>query len=91
MAMTIISMPKKISLAKWLPNMPRLDTMPLKNMAQCGVLQRGCILDKKGGNNLSLDQANSSLDTDNIIEGKSFNNAMQAPSIINTDQKGGNT
>ena len=89
--MTIMSIPKNISLAKWLPSMPKLETIPLKNIAQCGVLYLGCILVKNWGNNLSLDQANSSLDTDKIIEGKSFNKAMQAPNIINTDQKGGNT
>ena len=90
MEVTIISIPRKISLAKWHPKIPRAEMKELNKMALCGVLVFGFTLAKIGFIIPSFAQANTNLETDKIMPGKSFNKAMAAPDRIIADQNGFN-
>ena len=65
--------------------------IPTINIDICGVLYLLWILEIFSGKILSLDHANINLDTDKIIAGKSFINAIVAPRIINIPQNDGKT
>ena len=88
---TIISIPKKKSPAKWEPNTPMLDITPARIRATYGDLFFGWILVICVGKMESFAHANISRDTDNNIAGKSFIKAIAAPKRIKTSSPLGKT
>ena len=91
MEVTMISIPKKKSPAKWEPKTPMLDIAPATIKEICGVKFFGWTLEIIDGKIPSSAQANINLDTDNNIAGRSLISAIAAPRTIATPNHDGKT